>query len=298
MNHSDVAAIMKGIAPVLRDYVAGAITPILARLAETEKALAKVNAKIAALESVELPKAPDADEVKGWVDVAVSAIPVPKDGASVTLEDVRPLILEAVGEAVSALPAAKDGVDGKSVSVEDVAPLIADLVSKAVAEIPVPKDGRDGIDGKDGVGLASALIDNQGQLVVTMTDGTVKQLGRVNGQDGAPGCDGLGFDDLSVEHDGERGVTFRFARGDVVKEFSHTLPAIIDRGVYKEGQAYARGDAVTWGGNLWIAQRDTDAKPADNNADWRLAVRKGRDGLKGDPGRSFDGSTVKAEPKK
>ena len=34
------------------------------------------------------------------------------------------------------------------------------------------------------------------------------------------------------------------------------------------------------GGSVWIAQADTKAKP-DGSADWRLAVKKGRDGRDG-----------------
>lgn len=96
------------------------------------------------------------------------------------------------------------------------------------------------------------------------------------GEPGQDGKDGLGFDDLTVEHDGERGVVLRFQRGDVVKEFPLTFDVVLDRGVYKAGQEYAKGDAVTWGGSLWIAQKETSAKP--EGGDWRLAVKRGRDG--------------------
>jgi len=41
---------------------------------------------------------------------------------------------------------------------------------------------------------------------------------------------------------------------------------------------------VTSQGNLWIAKCDTTTKPGDNNSDWQMAVRKGRDGKDGSPG--------------
>jgi integrin beta 3 len=97
------------------------------------------------------------------------------------------------------------------------------------------------------------------------------------GEPGADGKDGLGFDDMTVEHDGERGVLLKFQRGDVVKEFPLNFDVVLDRGVYKAEQQYAKGDAVTWGGSLWIAQKATDAKP-DSGDGWRLAVKRGRDG--------------------
>jgi hypothetical protein len=56
---------------------------------------------------------------------------------------------------------------------------------------------------------------------------------------------------------------------------------VIDRGVWREGQ-YKAGDAVTWAGSLWIAQKDTDAKP-DSGDGWRLSVKRGRDGKAAEP---------------
>jgi hypothetical protein len=50
--------------------------------------------------------------------------------------------------------------------------------------------GRDGSDGKDGVGLAAALINRDGELVVTTTDGQIRELGIVVGRDGRDGVDG------------------------------------------------------------------------------------------------------------
>lgn len=68
-----------------------------------------------------------------------------------------------------------------------------------------------------------------------------------------------------------------------------TIPAVLDRGVYKAEEAYDTGDGVTWSGSFWIAQRKTASGevPGDASGAWRLAVKKGRDGshgLKGDKG--------------
>lgn len=162
--------------------------------------------------------------------------------------------------------------------------------------------GEPGLNGKDGVGLAGAVIDRSGSLVVTLTDGTTRELGQVvgrdgqegaNGQDGKDGRDGFGFDDLDVTHDGGRGFTFRFTRGDQVKEFGFTVPVMLYHGVYKEGSRHARGDTVTFGGSLWHCNADTDEKPGDGSAGWTLAAKRGRDGkdgapgAKGDPGRDL-----------
>jgi len=201
--------------------------------------------------------------VEAAVAAAVSALPAPVDGKSVTAADVEPIIASAVASAVAALP---PPADGKTITVADVEPTILAAVERAVAALPVAKDG---------VGLAGAMIDRTGGLVVTLSDGKLCELGRVEGKNGEPG---LGFDDMSIEQTGERQATLKFVRGEQVKTFDLTVPAVIDRGVFKEGQAYTLGDAVTFGGSLWIAQKDTGEKPDGPDTGWRLAVKKGRDG--------------------
>jgi hypothetical protein len=197
--------------------------------------------------------------------------------------------------------AGRDGADGVSVEPAEVERMIAEAVARAIEALPPPapakdgvdgKPGKDGVDGaagakgadgKDGAGIGDLLIDRDGALVATFTDGRTKTLGLVvghNGADGAagaPGIDGFGFDDLSVEHDGERGFVLRFMQGERTKEFPFQMPVVIDRGVWREGDTYKSGDAVTWAGSLWIAQKDTDAKP-DSGEGFRLAVKRGRDG--------------------
>ena len=54
-------------------------------------------------------------------------------------------------------------------------------------------------------------------------------------------------------------------------------PEFVDKGVFREGNAYSAGHGVTHDGSYWLAQRATMARPG-SNADWRLAVKRGRDG--------------------
>jgi hypothetical protein len=164
----------------------------------------------------------------------------------------------------------KDGADG--LAGKDGAP---GLNGKDGADGLAGKDGAPGLNGKDGAGVAGAVIDRTGGLVLTLANGEAKALGRVVGADGN---DGLGFDDMAVEYDGERAITVRYARGDKVKEMAIFMPVVIDRGVYKENTDYVPGDAVTWKGSLWIAQRNSRAKPDEASLEWRLAVKRGRDG--------------------
>jgi hypothetical protein len=51
------------------------------------------------------------------------------------------------------------------------------------------KDGAPGIDGKDGVGIADLRM-VEGDLLIRLTDGTEKNVGRIIGERGAPGVDG------------------------------------------------------------------------------------------------------------
>lgn len=139
-------------------------------------------------------------------------------------------------------------------------------------------DGKDGDKGADGIGLAGAMIDREGALVVTLTNGEAKSLGPVVGKDGDPGSngkDGADFTTFSLEYDGERTVTIKGDGGEITKRLD--LP--LDRGYWREGMACEKSDIVTHDGNAWLALRDTKAKPCiENKDDWRLFARKGRDG--------------------
>jgi hypothetical protein len=163
---------------------------------------------------------------------------------------------------------------------------------------PAPEKGDKGdpgesIKGETGVGLAGALIDRSGVLVLTLSDGTTRDLGPVvgkdgtNGQDGADGlpgepgkdgADGFGLDDFDCQPVDERTIKLMFTRGETCHSYELEFPVTIYRDVFKAGETYARGDAVTWGGSLWIAQKETDAKPDSPESGWKLAVKKGRDG--------------------
>jgi integrin beta 3 len=63
-----------------------------------------------------------------------------------------------------------------------------------------------------------------------------------------------------------------------VKAFTLKWPTMIYRGVFKDGEQYEAGDAVTWGGHVWIAERATGAKPDQPDQGWRLAVKRGARG--------------------
>lgn len=184
-----------------------------------ESVIRSLREEVDALRATLVAAAPTADGVQALVAEAVAGLPEPKPGKSVTVEEVRSLIADEVAQAVGKLPAPPPAVEvgavvadavaaelgelraaikaielaselpdipaliadavaalpppkpGKSVTVDDVRPLIESLV----ADLPKPEPGA------PGVGLASALIDHAGRLVVTLSDGSTQELGPVVG---------------------------------------------------------------------------------------------------------------------
>jgi|tagenome__1003787_1003787.scaffolds.fasta_scaffold20977551_2 hypothetical protein len=164
--------------------------------------------------------------------------------------------------------------------------------------------GTPGRDGRDGLGFDDQMIIYDGERIgdlgslVTRLEFEIKRLreearpgrdglpgapgtpGR-DGRDGVPGNDGkdgLGFDDLTVNYDGDRTLTLAFVQADHTRSFPVALPIVLDRGVWRDGQ-YVQGDAVTYAGALWIAQRQTAARPGEGpEGGWRLAVKAPRHG--------------------
>ena len=150
--------------------------------------------------------------------------------------------------------------------------------------------GAPGSDGKDGAGVADALIDRHGHLVLTMTDGRTKDLGPVVGRDGEPGKDGrdgLSMEAVSRSYDSTtHEVVERWTVAGEDKELRYPAGGIRPGGFWREGLKCLALQAVTHDGALWIAKRDTTAKPCIENADdWQLAARKGRDGRDGKDGK-------------
>lgn len=121
MTADDLAVVVRGMTPVVREYVASQVDPLLKTIAGLEQRLAVAEQR----PLVPGPAGKDAAvDFDGLALKAATFVPSPRDG--------------------------RDGVNGTNVTVEDVVPLIAAEVHKAVSALPVPKDGRDGVDGTDG----------------------------------------------------------------------------------------------------------------------------------------------------
>lgn len=307
----EIAALMRSVAAVVKEHVGSAVAVVTQRMDLLERRIG------------DIPAGPQGEPGPAGKDGApgVAGEPGPQgapgepgpqgepgqdgkdgrdgaDGKSITVDDMAPVLESKMAEwaldferraqdvlqrAIDRMPAPKDGRDGrdgKSVTLDEVRPLIdagmaawaldferraQDILQRAIDRMPVPKDGRDGVDGKDGI-------------------------------DGKDGRDALELEDLDVQQDADGRVVLRFVRGELQREFRLKLPVFVDRGVYKTGEQYERGNGVTWGGCFWIAQKDCPEGRPGESTDWRLAVKKGRDGKdgqrgekgdKGDPGKSW-----------
>ncbi len=184
----------KSIQALKRDYEER-LTSLAKQVEEISNAPAPdvesmVKAEIAKLPAQAAPELPD---VATMVSEAVAAIPVPRDGKSVTVDDITPVLQELVSNAVAEIPVPKDGKDfdpamlkqaveeavseavaaiplpqdGKSVTTEDVQPMIQELVSasmpelpdvkslvnEAIAALPAAEPGKDGENGRDALSL-------------------------------------------------------------------------------------------------------------------------------------------------
>lgn len=181
--------------------------------------------------------------------------------------DADPAVIQlAVKTAVEALPVPKDGRDAVPVTDEQLA---AQVAKHLAANPPQP--------GADGVGLAGAMIDRAGELVITTTKGEPVRLGKVVGEDGR---DGLSFETATGDYDAERGFVITLGAGERQAEL--VLPYMVHRGFHRDGLGMKAGQSVTHDGALWIAKRDNASRPCLENADdWILAARKGRDGKDG-----------------
>lgn len=339
MNPAYIEALAKALAPAIKAAVAAEAT--VARR-EVEAVRQECEGLRRQLTSMPVPangKDADMSALRAYIEEQVKAIPSPKDGKdgkdgangndgsngadgkSFTLQDVQPVLDEAVKSVRAESAAAVERIladgraereamqkavadlrqpeDGTSVTLADVQPILlkavqdmqdnaAKALDAAIKAIPAPVDGEPGksITADDIAPVLELQVAKWALEFERRGNDTVQRVldKIVQPKDGLPGKDGrdgLGFDDLEVEYDGEKTITLKMQRGDVVKEANIVLPINIDKGIFSEGQKYTAGDSVTWGGSYWIAQRDTGAKPDTADSGWRLAVKKGRDGKDG-----------------
>jgi hypothetical protein len=136
-----------------------------------------------------------------------------------------------------------------------------DVISKAAALVPAGRDGLPGNPGRQGP---------RGE------DG-------IDGKDGMPGRDGLAVESIRCEVIDRRTqkLVLRSSDGSEFEAPIVLEGMVIDAGIHKTGEQYDKGDAVTRGGSYWVANVNTKATPGES-PDWRLVVKRGRDGKDAD----------------
>jgi hypothetical protein len=319
----DLEVIGDGIADLVLDAVRRATAPLHKQIAELQARAPAQGEKGEKGDSGDAGRdgiAPSTEDLRPMVIEAVSRalseMPPPKDGAPGEKgdpgRDAEPVSNEKIVDAVARWleanppPAGRDGEPG-----ERGEPGLSGADGKDGADgrdgAPGPQGergdagqpgetgvtgekGDPGRDGADGTGLAGALIDRAGNLIVTLTDGTTRDLGPVEGKDGRHGIDGqqgppgFSLEDFDSEvRDGGRTLLLSFTAGDTKHTVEHQLDTMIYRGAYKADQEYLPGDTTSCGGQLYHCNTQTSARPDGGSEAWTLCSRRGRDGKDADP---------------
>ncbi|MCM7445561.1 phage gp6-like head-tail connector protein [Enterobacter hormaechei] len=180
-----------------------------------------VKAEIAKLPAQAAPELPD---VATMVSEAVAAIPVPRDGKSVTVDDITPVLQELVSNAVAEIPVPKDGKDFDPAMLKQA---VEEAVSEAVAAIPVPQDGK------------SVTTEDVQPMIQELVSASMPEL---------PDVKSLVNEAIAALPAAEPGKDGENGRDALSLEI---LPFIY------EGKSYPRGSYATHNGGLWRAYEKT-----------------------------------------
>lgn len=277
IEKSEISVIVASVAKGVRSYIAAALAVVTSRIDRVERTI------------LEIPAGPKGekgdpgdpgDSITGERgEVGIQGIQGPcgepgKEGA------IGPK--GEIGERGPIGPAGEKGIDGKD-----------------------GRDGRDGIgkDGRDGENGRDAL---QIEILPMVDPAKSYPRGTFACHDGGlvrakantkPGdvsdWDVIvrGVSDFHVkQHEDLRTYSFHVRyTGEAESQCTETfsMPALLDRGIFRDGTEYEKGDVVTWDSSMWICLADaTKAKPA--TADWRMSVRKGQNGKDGKDGHKGD----------
>jgi hypothetical protein len=206
----------------------------------------------------------DPEAMRSVIAEAVAALPPAQDGRDADMDAIEARISEiaqtalaTVSEAVAAIRVPEDG---KSVTLDDVAPMIAESVRVEVATIETPKDG---------IGVSEAKINDDGDLIITLSSGEPINAGRALGWDGAD----IDWDDVRAH----------------LTEMFDAWPKPVDGKDGRDGKlpivkpwqdaVHYEGDVVTSDGRLYQALRDTGKAPGHD--DWLCIADRGKDGIDG-----------------
>ena len=248
----------------------------------------------------------------GATGVGVKSVTIDEDGnLIITLtDDTVHNAGKVIGDKGEQGDTGATGVGVKSVAIDDDGNLIITLTDDTVYNLGKVTEakgdkgdqgdkGDKGDTGATGVGVKSVTIDEDGNLIITLTDDTVHNAGKVNasnGENGRNGADGVGIENAVVDENGNLIITL--SDGTV-----HNLGKVTgekgDAG--KDGQDGSNGNGIQSAeidadGNLIITFTDgvvtnlgkivgTDGKNGTDGKD-------GKDGVDGKNGIGIKGCRI------
>lgn len=267
--------------------------------------------------------------VRDYVARETASLRADLDAAKTRIAELeqRELVLPEKGER------GETGERGRDADPEQV----RQMVCEAVAALPLPERGERGLTGERGdtgpagVGMTGFAINRDGDLLATLSDGTMHNLGQVVGRDGAPGekgdpgipgergKDGTSVDDIHIVQVGTT-MEVKFVAGDTAYVCEVELPrgeqgergldgeagqpgergergpeAYVGeaRGLFDASAQYRKLDVVSFNGSEWRAKCDDPGElPGEG---WMLSAGRGKRGEKGDRGeRGFAGAALAA----
>jgi hypothetical protein len=282
MNRETDTIFLQTLGRFIQTQVQLATVPLLQKIEQLEKT-------ISTMKDIQDIVLGDHENISKELDGAI-------EGFAAEIARVEKLIPEGIETEIKKFSVAdgKDGKDGEPGKDADMDSLFA-YIENYMKAIPIPqngKDGKDGPAGRDGADVVSAFRDSDRHLILTLSNGEVKDIGQVhgeNGKDGSNGRDGVDYNKIKFVQDLDDprlvNVVHDGVKGEHIGSFR--IPGFLDKGVWRQGK-YQPGDSVSLGGSMFIARVHTEAKP-EISTDWRLSVKRGdpgKTGAKGEPGDS------------
>lgn len=221
------------------------------------------------LEQIDVPTAPELPDIGKMVKDALVNISPPAELEPPVLPDLCEMVRAAVAEIELPKP--------------EPLPDIAQMVKDAVGQMPKARDGDNGEDGKDALQLeiipeiVTEKSYPRGSYAIH-SGGLWRSYQKTAGMNGWE-CLVDGIDSIDISQDDERHFTVVATKSSGEKtEKTFSVPVMIYRDIFKEGNKYYPGDSVTWGGSVWYCHQETGDKPGeDGSKGWKLAVKRGRD---------------------
>ena len=121
------------------------------------------------------------------------------NGETQNLGNIRGEKGEQGKDGVSIVSVEKTGTDG----LKDTYMITYSDGKTTIFTVTNGKDGVDGSDGEDGISITDVDINESGELVISFSEGSPVNLGKIIGADGDDGQDGIGIEKARVDENGD-----------------------------------------------------------------------------------------------